>query len=84
MFKIVVFLLDQESVDWAGFFSVQLYLQFYLLMITSGLHNLGVMVKQLPFAFELKKEESHLIASNFSSLYKSPALLLGNIIIIAR
>lgn len=63
---------------------MQLHLQFYLLMITNGLHNLDVMVKQLPFAFELKKVESHLIASNFSSLHKRRALLLVHIIIIAR
>ena len=54
---------------------MKLHLQFYLLMITNGLHNLDVMVKQLPFASELKKGESHLIASNFSSLYKTSSYI---------
>lgn len=81
MFKIVEILLHQGSVDRAKILSIKLHLQFYLLMITNGLHNLDVMVKQLPFAFELKKGESRLIASNFSSLYKSPALLVHIIII---
>lgn len=78
------FLLDQESVDWASFFNVQLHFQFYLLMIINGLHNLEAMIRLLPFAFELKKEESHLIASNFFSLYKNTSLFLGDIIITAR
>lgn len=49
-------------------------------MIINGLHNLDAMIRQLPFAFELKKEESHLIASNFFSFHKSPSLFLGDII----
>lgn len=51
---------------------MKLHLQFYLLMITNGLRNLDVMVKQLPFAFELK--ESRLIAMEFFLIIQKPCL----------